>query len=91
MDMESLKPYDTVKIPTWAVCYIFNGDADNLTFEEQDMIDNFLDQYPGATYDIREENMDTPYFTTRPAFGLACDVYDMDIYLPGTSAKFMRD
>lgn len=92
MDMKHyLKLYDTVKIPSWALCYIFNGDAGNLTDEEQDMIDNFLDRYPGATYDIKEENLDSPYFTMSPAFGLACDVYDMDIYLPNTSAEFMQN
>lgn len=74
-----LKYIDTVKIPTYAVCYIFNGDCSGMDDADIEAVDKFCEKYPGATYDIPD--MDSPYFTNSPAFGLACDVYDMDIYM----------
>ena len=67
------------KIPTWAICYIEYGDKSNLTDEDEEMIDKWLDELgfaPIIKYD------DNPYFTHYPAFGKACDVVDAKIYKP---------
>lgn len=66
------------KIPTWALCYIINGDASGLEDEDIEMVDDFCSQFPGAIYCPKTEE---GYFTTRPAFGLACDVVDTEIII----------
>lgn len=74
----------TEKFPTWALCYLYNADATNLNDDEVEMVDNFmatmheLSNGRGVSYEV--EDIDNPYFTTCPAFGLACDVVDLNIY-----------
>ncbi len=51
-------------IPTWALCYIINGDASGLTDEE---IRN------------NEDMCTEPYFSHYPFFGLPTEVEDCDI------------
>lgn len=65
------------KIPTWAICAIINDDRTGLTDEDIRMIE---DWFAETGYDhIRCPNEDAePYFTPYPAFGLACDVYDVE-------------
>ena len=36
---------DTVNLPEWSVCYLVNGDTDNLTDKEVDMIDSWVESY----------------------------------------------
>ena len=71
------------KIPDWALCYIINGDASGLEDEDIEMVDKFCEQFPGAIYSpITNEDGDIePYFTSYPAFGLACDVVDTEIVI----------
>lgn len=63
-------------IPTWALCYLVNGDASALTDEEVDMIDKWLDK---SEYSIISPcEGEEGYFTSFPAFGLACEVIDCE-------------
>lgn len=73
----------TEKIPTWALCYIINGDSSGLEDGEIEMVDKFCGDFPGAVYSPKvNENYDMePYFTSRPAFGLPCEVVDTEIVL----------
>lgn len=74
-----LKKVATEKIPAWALCYLMNGDTTGLEDDEIKMVDKFMANYPGATYVLAEEG--SSYFTSCPAFGLACDVYDTNVYM----------
>jgi len=66
------------KIPTWAMCYLVNGDASGLTDEEIALTDEYCKRnYVSVVCPINdsvEEKMQ-PYFTLYPAVrtGLRCD------------------
>lgn len=68
---------ETEKIPVWALCAIINGDYTGLSSEERETIMDWLDE---TGYDIiaPPQDDDFPYFCSHPAFGLACDVYDLE-------------
>ena len=63
-----------VKLPTWALSAIFNGDYSGLEDREDKMIDDYLASFPpGGIWDY--EDLES-HFTHDPPFGLACDVVD---------------
>lgn len=74
----------TEKIPTWAMCYLEYGDPTGL--DENDIVqaDEFINQFEnGFVMEIKAENeCVSPYFTKYPAFGLACEVYDVNFFEP---------
>ena len=57
--------------PQWAVCYAAYGDADNLTVDEIEMIDEYMETNSLAWLTDASEYAS---FSNRPAFGLACEV-----------------
>lgn len=75
------------KIPTWALCYIINGDTDGITEEEKAMVDEFFNSYRVASMQVQivspviedGEEAPQPYFTHCPAFGQPCEVEDCDV------------
>lgn len=92
-----LKYYNTYKIPEWAICYLANGDRDNLSDEDVKIIDDWYSgNFPkGCTFDFGGDDNE-PYFTHVPDFGhrneyalvrcgeppfLACNVLDVDAYV----------
>ena len=68
-------------IPTWALCYIINGDASGLTDEEIRMVDEAMRKNNIEIVSPRyNEDMCTePYFSRYPFFGLPTEVEDCDI------------
>lgn len=77
-----MKKISTEKIPTWALCYLFNGDPTGLTEEDIKGADYFCNSFhaKGAlVFDMPNEEP-SPYFTLVPAFGLPTDVMDIDVY-----------
>jgi len=74
------------KIPAYAVSYIINGDLSGLEKSDKKAIDNFMDFFYNrakilkghVVIDIGEGES---YFSSRPAFGLACDVVDAKILI----------
>lgn len=74
----------TEKIPSWAIYYLEYGDPTGLTEEDIAMVDDFIDDnFPnGYVMSFTNGLEATTYFTSHPAFGLACDVYDVDFYEP---------
>lgn len=66
----------TEAVPTWALCYIVNGDATGLEEDEINMIDNWMRK---ARIEIVSPRDEDPYFTHYPAFGLPTDVMDCDV------------
>jgi hypothetical protein len=72
--------FDTVKFPCWALAAVINSDFSGLSAEEEILIDDFLKSLPeNHIIGIPKEDQPDPYFTRKPAFGLACNVYDIDI------------
>ena len=72
------------KIPTYALCFIFNDDSSGLNEEEISMITNYLEQFDGIAKNygghiVISVTDESSHFTWRPAFGLACDVTDCEV------------
>lgn len=82
--MNDEKLITTEKIPVWAICYLEYGDATGLEDEEIMEIDNWIDNNcpNGYVMEIVGGMEVSPYFTHCPIFGKACDVYDVNFYLP---------
>ena len=68
-------------IPTWALCYIINGDASGLTDEEIRMVDEAMRKNNIEIVSPRynEDMCKEPYFSRYPFFGLPTEVEDCDI------------
>lgn len=60
-------------IPEWAIYYMEYGEDDNLTEEEMDEIDDYMEEE--GLYSLVQVSEDK-YFCSRPAFGLSTDCYD---------------
>lgn len=69
------KVYD---FPSWAVYYAMYGEWDDLTEEEKEMVDSFMDEN-GYT-DLVEVSEEITDFCRYPAFGKPCEVYDWVIF-----------
>lgn len=63
------------RIPTWALCSLIYGDNTGLTDEEIAMIENWSNTTKLVVLCSADEEPEE-YFTTSPAFGLACNVID---------------
>lgn len=70
------------EIPTCYVGYLFNGDATGFTEEEIKEIDQWCKDIKMIYLSLREDEdgFATPYFSTRPAFGLPANVYSCDVF-----------
>ena len=71
---------DTYQIPAYSLSYLINSDPTGLSDHEIELIDGFLAaNFPrGFTVDI--DTCIDPYFSSVPAFGLPCEVYDLVMY-----------
>ena len=68
----------TEPIPTWALCYLINGDRTGLNDTELAMIDKWYADNKVQSITTAPENEGNcyPYFSHFPAFGLASEVVD---------------
>lgn len=77
-------------IPDYAVPYLVNGDADNLSEEDISIIDNWVEAMSADGYNVTifspvddaeenfyEEEDCEPSFVSCPEFGLAADCYNL--------------
>lgn len=72
---------DRFLVPTWALCYLINGDLDGLEFGEKEMIDDWQ-QRNGILDVFCPDDIDSEkYFTPCPPFGIACDVVECECVL----------
>lgn len=68
------------RIPTWALCYLINGDSTGLESNEIETIREWI--YDNKILDVLPPKSDDEgYFTHYPAFGLACDVVECECVL----------
>ena len=65
------------KIPSWALEWLINGDASGLDDSEMSMIDKWLGDNL-CLYVCPPASDAEPYFTSHPAFGLPCEVYECE-------------
>lgn len=80
MKRKYVKTLRGVRIPTWAACYLVNADASGLDPEDRRTVDEWVEKTRnGGHIDVRPPSDGVPYFTSYPAFGLACDVEDCDV------------
>ena len=75
--------YDTVKVPSWAMSYIFNSDDSGLSDSEKNMIEGWYKSLESRCEVGIEKiiislvsDFDDGYFSWTPEFGLGCTVYD---------------
>lgn len=70
------------KIPMWSLCYLINGDVDTLTDDEIRMADEFVEENNvSRIWPINDKCERLGYyFSPFPAFGLASDVVDCNVY-----------
>ncbi len=68
-------------IPTWALCYLINGDPTGLTDDEIAMIDKWYaeNKVQTVTTASEVEGECHPYFSHFPAFGLPAEVTDCHV------------
>ena len=73
-----------VPIPTWALCYLVNADDSGLDAEDKKTVDEWVERTRnGGRIDVCPSDGE-PYFSSWPAFGLACDVEDCDVIVDMT-------
>lgn len=70
-------------IPTWALCYLINGDPTGLTDEEIAMVDKWYEQNKVEVVCTApdQEGEYCPYSTHYPAFGLPTEVIDCNVMM----------
>lgn len=70
-------------VPTWALCYIINGDAEGITIDEAAEIDRWLtDLKIDVVSPITDaEGNWSPYFKAYPIFGKGAEVVDCNILM----------
>lgn len=67
-----------MEIPEWAMGYLVNGDTDNLTSEDIELIQDFQKANRVLAVSIKEDS--EPYFSgINDVGGLAGNVYDCDV------------
>ena len=86
--MKLINKYEDINFPSWALCALVNGDTTGLTEEEVKQVDSFEQEClnvvksEGGTH-FGQDTTGESYFTHYPEFGLACDCYEMTIYIWG--------
>ena len=64
------------KIPTWALNYLVNADAEGLTDEDFALVCAWEHKWDKP---ISISASGNPYFSNSPEFGLPCDVEDCEV------------
>jgi len=75
-----------VKIPDYALSYLVNSDSSGLEEREIVLIDHYMRKYYTVAQAVNGSVIIDPsenesYFTSNPAFGLACNVVDTIILI----------
>ena len=74
-------------IPEWAVNYMTYGEPGDLTNEEMDLVDSFMDELGLVRIVGLEEE---GYFCSHPAFGLATTCYDCSFQTKDIRESFRK-
>lgn len=74
--------YDAT-IPDYALSYLINGDSSGLEADDIAIIDSYMKEYyaMGGNVIIDYDTDEERYFSSHPAFGSPCTVYDCKILI----------
>jgi len=85
--MITIRRYDDLRIPDYALSYLVNGDDSGLDEQDKKNIDSYMKNFYNVLNDeefiifaVNQECKES-YFTWHPAFGLACSVIDCTILI----------
>lgn len=84
MKRKYMKTLRGVRIPTWALCYLVNSDGIGLDADDMKTADEWVERTRNGGRIYVSPSYGEPYFTSYPAFGLACDVEDCDVVVDMT-------
>ena len=70
----------TFQIPTYAISYIEHGDATGLDDLDIEVIDGFIRSNFPHGFVVDWKDIESPYFSAYPEFGLPMTVVDADFY-----------
>ena len=74
-----MKRFETIeKIPTWALCYIINGDPTGLSDEDIKMVDGFMQKWQVEIVSPLSQEGNVS-FSHYPAFGLPAEVEECKV------------
>jgi hypothetical protein len=93
--MQTIETFDELRIPDYALPYLINGDSSGLDAEDKITIDNYMQSfydicngytadsgvYHSVIFSTNDPIESFGYFSSRPAFGLACNVHDCTILI----------
>ncbi len=85
--MKTLKEYDELAIPSWALSYLVNNDATGLSDEDQAQVDSFMQGFYDEAKTLNAHVMladdadGGEFFCTAPEFGLACNCVEAKILI----------
>jgi hypothetical protein len=85
--MKTLKVYDELAIPSWALSYLVNNDSTGLSDQDQAQIDSFMADFEAEARGLNAHVMFADdaeggeFFTNSPEFGLACNCVEAKILI----------
>ena len=85
--MKTLKEYDELAIPSWALSYLVNNDATGLSDQDQAQVDSFMADFEAEAKSLNAHVMFADdadggeFFTHYPEFGLACNCVEAKILI----------
>ena len=85
------KRFETIeKIPTWALCYIINGDPTGLSDEDIKMVDGFMQKWQVEIVSPLSQDGNAS-FSHYPAFGLPAEVEECKVIYHTQQTKPMYE
>ena len=85
--MKTLKEYDELAIPSWALSYLVNNDSTGLSDQDQAQVDSFMADFEAEAKSLNAHVMFADdadggeFFTHYPEFGLACNCVEAKILI----------
>lgn len=85
--MKTLRKYEDLAVPSYALSYLVNNDATGLSDEDEAAIDAFMQPFYAEAKELGghvlfcDDADCEPYFCRCPEFGLACDVIDCKVLI----------
>jgi hypothetical protein len=85
--MKTLKVYDELAIPSWALSYLVNDDSTGLSDQDQAQVDSFMADFEAEAKSLNAHVMFADdaeggeFFTNSPEFGLPCNCVEAKILI----------
>ena len=84
--MKQVSEYANLRIPSYALPYLVNGDASGLEDSDVKAIDRYMSQYyeeakSVSGHVIFSAGDGDSFFTRHPEFGLACDCVECSVLI----------